>query len=50
MTGTENTNRLTGGVGNAEGPLLHIVLHNPEIPQNTGNIGRTCVAIGARLW
>ena len=31
-------------------PLLNIVLHEPEIPQNAGNIGRTCVAIGARLW
>lgn len=31
-------------------PQLHIVLHQPEIPQNTGNIGRTCVAIGAKLW
>jgi len=31
-------------------PLLHVVLYQPEIPQNTGNIGRTCVAIGARLW
>ena len=31
-------------------PLLHIVLSQPEIPQNTGNIGRTCVAIGAKLW
>lgn len=31
-------------------PPLHIVLHQPEIPQNTGNIGRTCVAIGAKLW
>lgn len=50
MTGTENTNGLTEGVGNTAEPLLHIVLHNPEIPQNTGNIGRTCVAIGARLW
>lgn len=28
---------------------LHIVLHQPEIPQNTGNIGRTCAATGARL-
>ena len=28
---------------------LHIVLHEPEIPSNTGNIGRTCVAIGATL-
>jgi tRNA (cytidine/uridine-2'-O-)-methyltransferase len=31
-------------------PLLHIVLHRPEIPDNTGNIGRTCVALGAKLW
>jgi tRNA (cytidine/uridine-2'-O-)-methyltransferase len=31
-------------------PCLHIVLHQPEIPPNTGNIGRTCVAIGAKLW
>jgi tRNA (cytidine/uridine-2'-O-)-methyltransferase len=31
-------------------PQLHIVLHEPEIPQNTGNIGRTCVALGAKLW
>ena len=31
-------------------PILNIVLYQPEIPQNTGNIGRTCVAIGARLW
>jgi tRNA (cytidine/uridine-2'-O-)-methyltransferase len=31
-------------------PLLHIVLYQPEIPPNTGNIGRTCVAIGAKLW
>jgi len=31
-------------------PLLHIVLVEPEIPQNTGNIGRTCVALGAKLW
>lgn len=29
--------------------MLHIVLHQPEIPQNTGNIGRTCVAAGASL-
>lgn len=31
-------------------PLLHIVLYQPEIPQNAGNIGRTCVALGAKLW
>ena len=29
--------------------MLHIVLVEPEIPQNTGNIARTCAAIGARL-
>lgn len=28
---------------------LNIVLYEPEIPQNTGNIGRTCVATGTRL-
>jgi tRNA (cytidine/uridine-2'-O-)-methyltransferase len=32
------------------GPLLNIVLHQPEIPDNTGNVGRTCVAVGAKLW
>lgn len=29
--------------------MLNIVLLEPEIPQNTGNIGRTCVATGTRL-
>ena len=29
--------------------MINVVLHEPEIPQNTGNIGRTCVAAGARL-
>ncbi|MCB4757195.1 MAG: tRNA (cytidine(34)-2'-O)-methyltransferase [Elusimicrobia bacterium] len=28
---------------------INIVLIEPEIPQNTGNIGRTCVGLGARL-
>ena len=28
---------------------LHIVLVEPEIPQNTGNIARTCAAVGAEL-
>ena len=31
-------------------PRLHVVLYQPEIPQNTGNVGRTCVAVGAKLW
>lgn len=29
--------------------MLNIVLHEPEIPANTGNIGRTCVATQTRL-
>lgn len=31
-------------------PCLHIVLYQPEIPNNTGSVGRTCVAMGAKLW
>lgn len=30
-------------------PTLNVVLVEPEIPQNTGNIARTCAATGARL-
>lgn len=30
-------------------PALHVVLVEPEIHWNTGNIGRTCLAAGARL-
>ena len=30
-------------------PVLNIVLVEPRIPQNTGNIARTCAATGARL-
>lgn len=30
-------------------PNFHIVLVEPEIPGNTGSIGRTCLALGARL-
>ena len=29
--------------------MLNIVLLEPEIPANTGNIGRTCVATNTRL-
>ncbi|MCA8984139.1 MAG: tRNA (cytidine(34)-2'-O)-methyltransferase [Planctomycetaceae bacterium] len=39
---------MNSGVGSD--PLLHVVLFQPEIPQNTGNIGRSCVAVGAKLW
>ena len=30
-------------------PFFRIVLHAPEIPGNTGSIGRTCVALNAEL-
>ncbi len=30
-------------------PVLNVVLVEPEIPQNTGNIARTCAAVGAAL-
>lgn len=30
-------------------PKLHIVLAEPQIPQNTGNISRTCAVTGATL-
>ncbi len=29
--------------------MIEVVLVNPEIPPNTGNIGRLCCAVGARL-
>ena len=29
--------------------MIDIILHEPEIPSNTGNIARTCAATGARL-
>jgi tRNA (cytidine/uridine-2'-O-)-methyltransferase len=44
MTGSDPSTESTPS------PLLHVVLYQPEIPQNTGNIGRTCVALGAKLW
>src|SRR5262245_42710642 len=28
---------------------MHIVLYQPDIPWNTGNVGRTCLATGAQL-
>jgi tRNA (cytidine/uridine-2'-O-)-methyltransferase len=31
------------------GPLVEIVLYQPLIPQNTGNVGRLCVGLEARL-
>ncbi|MFO0956601.1 MAG: tRNA (cytidine(34)-2'-O)-methyltransferase [Isosphaeraceae bacterium] len=32
------------------GPILNVVLVRPRIAANTGAIGRTCVAAGAKLW
>lgn len=31
-------------------PQFHVVLHQPQIPHNTGSVGRTCVAVAAKLW
>jgi len=36
--------------GGRPAPRLNVVLVGPEIAGNTGAIGRTCVAAGARLW
>lgn len=30
-------------------PAFHLILFNPEIPQNTGNVGRLCAYTGCRL-
>ncbi|MCF0217482.1 MAG: tRNA (cytidine(34)-2'-O)-methyltransferase [Malacoplasma sp.] len=29
--------------------MLHIVLYQPQIPENTGNISRTCIGLNAKL-
>lgn len=29
--------------------MIHVVLYQPDIPQNTGNIARTCALVGAKL-
>ena len=51
MSDTPQAGDGTGdGTDRPASPLLHVVLHRPEIPPNTGNIGRTCVAVGAKLW
>lgn len=53
MTSSENSNQENEAIRQTSASktaLLHLVLYQPEIPQNTGNIGRTCVAIGAKLW
>ena len=51
-----NESEPTGGAAIATPPVaietarLHVVLLEPEIADNTGAIGRTCVAAGAALW
>ena len=52
MVGGDQSLRAPGCVVQEEtllDPDLHIVLVNPQIPWNTGNAGRTCLAFGARL-
>ncbi len=39
-----------GGTPIPAPPRLHVVLVEPEIAANTGAIGRTCVAVAAKLW
>ena len=36
-------------MSNDQQPWLHVVLHEPEIPPNTGNVIRLCANTGARL-
>jgi tRNA (cytidine/uridine-2'-O-)-methyltransferase len=36
-------------LGQPMNPTLHVVLVEPEIPPNTGNVARLCLAVGARL-
>lgn len=55
MTGDSHTShqpapRPEEGASQPSGVRLNIVLYQPEIPQNTGNVSRTCVAVGAKLW
>ena len=42
--------RASGKIPLVNDPTLHIVLYQPEIPYNAGAAGRTCVALGAKLW
>ena len=42
-------NRTAKGKAACSLEAVNVVLHEPEIPLNTGNIGRTCVASGASL-
>lgn len=44
--GNLNIVKYNKGMGDMK---INIVMVEPEIPQNTGNIARTCAAIGAKL-
>ncbi|PWU17113.1 MAG: tRNA (uridine(34)/cytosine(34)/5-carboxymethylaminomethyluridine(34)-2'-O)-methyltransferase TrmL [Bdellovibrio sp.] len=44
-----NTHQADGPTGVTATLPFHVVLVEPEIPQNTGNIGRTCIGLGADL-
>jgi tRNA (cytidine/uridine-2'-O-)-methyltransferase len=41
--------RFSGTPRSATSPLFNVVLHEPEIPSNTGTIGRMCVTYGLAL-
>ena len=47
MYAVKNPNRAMARRGGED--VLHIVLVEPEIPPNCGNIARTCAATGSRL-
>lgn len=49
MTAPNQTQQSSAG-NRTPSPVAHVVLYQPEIPQNTGNIGRSCVAVDAKLW
>jgi tRNA (cytidine/uridine-2'-O-)-methyltransferase len=49
MTGAGATGTHQRPAGTSGRPLFQVVLHEPQIPNNTGNIGRTCVATGCGL-
>ncbi len=40
---------MSGAASGAAGGVLNLVLVEPQIPQNTGNVARTCAVTGARL-
>jgi len=49
MTDTRPSTASSRPTGPSGRPLFHVVLVEPEIPNNTGNIGRTCVTTGCAL-